>query len=45
MKISGHKKASVFRRCRLVSPADVVEDMQKFVANTLPTKKVAQRLG
>jgi hypothetical protein len=37
MKISGHKKASVFRRCRLVSPADVVrghaEIRRKHAAN------------
>ena len=45
MKISGQKTASVFRRYRIVSPADVVEAMQKVVANTLPPKKVAKRPG
>jgi hypothetical protein len=45
MKISGHKTASLFRRHRIVSPADVVVAMQKVVANTLPPKEVAQRLG
>ncbi|MGC1436170.1 MAG: hypothetical protein WA847_09785 [Terriglobales bacterium] len=45
MKISGRKTASVFRRYRIVSPANVVEAMQKVVANTLPPEKVAKRLG
>jgi len=45
MNISGHKTASVFRRYRIVSPADVVEAMQKVVANTLPPNKVAKRPG
>jgi hypothetical protein len=45
MMISGHKTASVFRRYCIVSPAGVVEGMQKVVANTLPAKKVANRPG
>ena len=45
MKISRHKTASVFRRYRIVSSADVVEATQKVVANTLPPKRVAMRPG
>ncbi len=45
MKISGQKTASVFLRYRIVSPANVVEAMQKVVANTLPPKEVAERPG